>query len=69
MVRDYPQPDEAQSAGNPGMGCIIMACALAMFSGIAIYGVWAGMKQDRDIGEFTDDVRKPVPSERGTTEE
>ena len=69
MPREYPQPDEPQAAGNPGMGCIIIACALAMFTGIASYAIWAGLKQDRDIAKFTDEKRTPVPSDSGTTEE
>ncbi|MEM9479048.1 MAG: hypothetical protein AAGA58_05220 [Verrucomicrobiota bacterium] len=69
MSDKRPEPDEPQVAGNPGIGCVIIAMAFAMFTGIATYGIWAGIKQDRDIATFTDKARIPVPSELGTAEE
>ncbi|MEM0896762.1 MAG: hypothetical protein AAGJ79_07725 [Verrucomicrobiota bacterium] len=69
MSDKRPEPHEPQAAGNPGMGCIIMAMAFAMFSGIAAYGIWAGLKQDGDIAQFTDETRIAVPSDPGTAEE
>ena len=66
---DPKQQERDDPRYSPGAGCIIMMLAFALFSGIIVYAISAGIRQDRDIAKFTTDQPLDLPDEPGTPEE
>jgi len=54
---------------SPGAGCIIIMLIIALFSGVAMFAIYSGIKQDRDIVGFTYEQPLELPDEAGSTEE
>ncbi len=59
-----PEPENPEVRTNPGAGCIVIMLAFSMLGGIASYGIYSGIRQDRDIAAFTHES----PRELSTTE-
>jgi hypothetical protein len=54
---------------SPGAGCIIIIMLLSLFTGAAIFGIYSGVRQDRDIVGFTSESPLDLPDDAGTPEE
>ncbi len=54
---------------SPGAGCIIIMMIIALFSGVAAFAIYSGVKQDRDIVGFTYEQALDLPDEAGSTDE
>ena len=54
---------------SPGAGCIIIILALALFTGVMAWAIYAGIRQDRDIAKFTVEQQLELPDEPGTPAE
>jgi len=54
---------------SPGAGCIIIMMIIALFTGVAAFAIYSGIKQDRDIVGFTYEKALELPDEAGSPEE
>lgn len=66
---DPKQQERDDAAFSPGAGCIIIIMILALFSGVAFFAIYSGLKQDKDIVRFTEEKALELPDEPGTPEE
>lgn len=70
-------PDEPEPAtdtppevhSSPGAGCIIITLLFAMVGGIAAYGIYSGVRQDKDIAVFASEIQEALPTEKASHEE
>ncbi len=63
------QPQQREVHSSPGAGCIIIALLFAMIGGIATYGIYSGVQQDKDIALFASEIQEALPVEQTSHEE
>jgi hypothetical protein len=57
------------SSYHPGYGCAIFMIAILTFAGMAVWVIYAGKEQDRQISLFTIEGAPPLESPKPTAEE
>ncbi len=62
-------PPQPEIHSSPGAGCIIIALLFAMIAGIASYGIYSGVRQDKDIAVFASEIQEALPVEPTSHEE
>lgn len=69
-MSDINQDDpKKQIHSSPTAGCIIIMLAMAMFAGIAGYGIYAGITQDKDIATFASEDKMELPKVEATAKQ